>query len=126
MKPLFILRYFKNRMRSFHYAFNGIAEMLKTQHNARLHLVAAGLAVFFGYFLRISATEWLFVVFSIGLVLFAEAVNTALEYFVDFVSPEKHEKAGKIKDLAAGAVLIAAITAACTGGIIFIPKLLLF
>lgn len=111
-------------VRSFGYAFRGLAAMLATQANARIHAVATVAVVVFGYWLRISPMEWCAVVLAIGFVWSAEGVNTAIEALVDLASPKLHPLAGRAKDVAAGAVLCAAIAAAIVGGIIFIPKLL--
>ena len=86
-------------------------------------LAAAALAVLAGLFFDISALEWVAVSLCIALVLALEALNTALEYLTDLVSPEHHPLAGKAKDAAAAAVLIGAAGAAITGFIIFLPKI---
>ena len=75
-----------------------------------------------GVLLGLSRMEWVAVVIVIGAVLAAEAVNSALEAIADFVSPEYSEAIKRIKDLAAGAVLLMAIAAAIVGGIIFFPS----
>ena len=111
------------QLKSFQYAFQGVVFMVKTQHNSWIHCVAALAAILLSFYFRINRIEWLFIVFSIGLVFLTELINTALEALTDIVSPEKHEMAGRVKDLAAGAVLIAAITALIIGLIIFIPKI---
>ena len=98
--------------------------MLKTQHNAWIHAVAAVIVIFLSFYFIISRIEWLFVIGSIGFVFVAELINTSIEILTDIVSPQKQEKAGLVKDVAAGAVLVAAITALVIGLIIFIPKLL--
>ena len=77
-----------------------------------------------GIVFKITTTEWLFVVLAIGIVLTAELLNTAIEMIVDFIAPDFHRKAGKIKDIAAGAVLMAALTSAIIGAIIFTPYIL--
>lgn len=100
----------------------GIA--IKSQHNFRIHLVAAIVAVAGAFFFDISSLEWLAVIFAIGLVFSSEIINTAIEELVDFVSPETHPQAARIKDLAAGAVLACAFTAAIIGLIIFLPKII--
>lgn len=82
------------------------------------------LVIFFSFLLQISNLEWLIVIFCIGLVLTAEIFNSAIEVLTDIVSPESNPRAGLVKDMAAGAVLIAAITSAIIGLIIFVPKLL--
>ncbi len=109
---------------SFRCAFAGIVDLLKSQPNARIHLLAAALAVAAGFFFSLSPTEWYFVLAAIAFVFAAEAFNTALEYLTNLVSPEYHPLAGKAKDAAAGAVLIAAICSAIIGGLIFLPKII--
>jgi diacylglycerol kinase (ATP) len=111
------------RLKSFLYAIKGLSHALTTQGNFRIHLVAMAAAVILGFYFSISRIEWLFVVVAIGFVLAAELFNTAVEYLVDLVSPEWKEKAGWIKDVAAGAVLIAALVALVIGLIIFLPKI---
>jgi diacylglycerol kinase len=118
------IRSFKKLMRSFGYAFKGLAYATRTQLNFRIHLMATLIAVFAGYALHISVNEWQWVILSIALVLICELFNTALEYLVDLVSPDYNELAGRVKDIAAAAVTIAALFALITGLIIFLPKLL--
>jgi diacylglycerol kinase (ATP) len=119
-----MLKSFKKLMRSFGYAFNGLTVATKTQLNFRVHLIAALIAVFAGYALHISTSEWQWIILSIALVLLTELLNTALEFLTDLVSPGYHELAGKVKDIGAGAVVIAAVFALINGVIIFLPKLL--
>lgn len=88
-----------------------------------VHLLAAILVILAGFLLNISRLEWIAIIFVITLVIALEIINTAIELLVDWISPEHHPQAGKIKDLAAGAVLIAAIGAAITGVMIFLPKI---
>ena len=111
------------RLNSFRFAFQGLFDLFKSQPNARIHLIALTLVIATGFFVRLSNLEWSLVVICIALVLSMEAVNTALEYLTDLVSPDHHPLAGKAKDVAAAAVLIAAIAAATVGAILFIPKL---
>lgn len=113
----------KKRLLSFVYAFQGLRELLKSQPNATLHLVAASLAVGAGFYLGISRLEWMAVAGCIAAVLAAEAFNTALEYLTDLVSPGHHPLAGKAKDVAAAGVLLTALGAAVVGLLIFLPKL---
>lgn len=75
-----------------------------------------------GFYFHISHEEWLFQTLAIGLVLSIEGLNTAVEKVADFIHPNYHERIGFIKDIAAGAVFFAAITAIATGLIIYIPK----
>ena len=115
----------KKRIRSFGFAFTGIFELIKSEPNARIHLVATILAVLAGFFLKISAAEWSVVLIVIALVWAAEAFNTVIEKLVDHLFQERHETARIAKDVSAGAVLICAIIALACGLIIFLPKLLL-
>jgi undecaprenol kinase/diacylglycerol kinase (ATP) len=115
-----------NRLKSFKYAFNGLKILIKEEPNARIHLLASLVVIMLSVALEINVMEWVAVVFCIGFVLVAETFNTSLEKISDFISPEKNEKIKKIKDLAAAAVLLSALTALTTGLIIFIPKICLY
>ena len=110
---------------SFRYAMSGIAYFFRTQMNARIHLVALFLVIILGFLLHVSLSEWLWLTVVSGLVFTAEAFNTSIEILVDLVSPEWNQKAGKIKDVAAGAVLITAVAAVIIASLIFIPKILI-
>ena len=112
------------RARSFKYAFQGIATLLRDEHNARIHLAATALAVILGALLGISPTEWCIVIILIGAVFALEAVNTAIEAVCDKVSPDFQPLIKKAKDTAAAAVLFMAFAAVIIGAIIFIPKML--
>ena len=111
------------RLRSFGFAFSGIGFMLRTQHNAWLHLAATVLVVTAGTVLKISASDWRWLVVAIALVWVSEAFNTAFEHLCDVVSPQFHASVKFAKDIAAGAVLIAAIGAATLGLMVFVPYL---
>lgn len=113
----------EKRIASFRYAFTGIALLIKTQANARFHLLAAVGVIVAAWYFEVSASEWAILALTIGTVLAAEGFNTALEYLTDLVSPDYHELAGKTKDLAAGAVLIAAFAAIAVAACIFGPKI---
>lgn len=115
----------KKVIRSFGYAFKGIAYATSTQLNFRIHLGATAIAVAMGCLLHIAAGEWLWIAVCITLVLVTEIFNTMIETLVDLVSPGYNEKAGHIKDMSAGAVVIAALFALIAGLTIFLPKLLL-
>ena len=93
------------------------------QANAKIHLLAAIVVIIAAIYLNISTLEWCFIVFAISSVIMAEAFNTAIEYVVDLCSPEYHELAGKAKDVAAAAVLVAAFGAVGIACFIFIPKI---
>jgi diacylglycerol kinase (ATP) len=111
------------RMRSFRFALGGIVFMLRTQHNAWLHLAATVAVCALGYALGISAQDWRWLVVAVTLVWISEAVNTAFEHLCDVVQPEFHASVKRSKDIAAGAVLITAIGAAILGAMIFLPYL---
>ena len=109
-------------IRSFGYAFRGVRMMLAEQANARIHGVATVGVVMLGFFVGLERWEWCAVVGAIGLVWTAEGLNTAIEVLTDLVSPGEHPLAGRAKDLAAGAVLCAAVVAVVIGAIVFLPK----
>ena len=113
-----------NRLiQSFGYALSGIMQLIKEEYNARIHFLATIVVVIAGMYFPLSPYEWIALIFSIGLVWILEAVNTALENTLDFISTEQHPTIGKIKDIAAGAVLISAIVAVLIAIIIFYPKM---
>jgi diacylglycerol kinase len=105
--------------RSFVFAIKGIRSSLREQRNLKVQLVVALLTVGAGFYFNITATEWCLVLLTIGLVIGLEMINTAIEKTVDLVTTEWHPLAGKAKDMAAGAVLIASIVAVVVGIIIF-------
>lgn len=104
-------------------ALQGVALLVRSQANARLHLLAAGLVCAAGIYFGLSRAEWLWVTVAIVLVWSAEAVNTALEELADALHPERDPGIGRAKDVAAGAVLIAALGATIIGLLVFIPHL---
>lgn len=112
------------RARSFAYAGRGVWLLVKTTHNAWIHIGILAAAVVAGVCFRISHTDWMFLIFAAGLVFAAEGFNTAIEIDMDLTSPEYHPFARDTKDVAAGAVLIAAVAAALIGLMIFGPYLL--
>lgn len=103
------------RAKSFRHAGRGIWLFVKTTHNAWVHLVILAIAVVLGFYFDIALAEWMLLTFAGGLVLAAEAFNTAIEIDIDLTSPDYHPYARDTKDVAAGAVLIAALTAAIIG-----------
>jgi len=111
---------FQNRLRSFLYAFRGIKHTFKTQHNLCIHCFAAITVIIISAILDITLTEWCLIIFACGLVICAEIFNSAIEKLTDLVSPERNEAAGYVKDIAAGAVLVAAIVAVIIGAIIIL------
>jgi diacylglycerol kinase len=106
---------------SFSHAFSGIWYVLRTQRNARVHVVVALLAIMAGIFLRISAVEFAITFVAISGVFIAEMFNTGLEACVDLASPQPHPLAKIAKDVAAGAVLVNAMLAVVIGFCIFGP-----
>jgi diacylglycerol kinase len=102
-------------------AFNGLGLVFRSQDSARIQAVAALAVVVLGVALRVSAPEWCALVLAMALVLTAEALNTSIESTIDLVSPEFHELAGRAKDVAAGAVLIAALGSVVVGLLVFVP-----
>ena len=111
----------QKRLKSFTYAWKGIGSFLRKEHNAWIHCTAIVAVTIAGFSFGISRTEWFIIILCFALVLAAEAFNTAIERLVDLVSPERHPIAGDVKDIAAGAVLICAISVAIIGLMIFIP-----
>ncbi|WP_199140126.1 diacylglycerol kinase family protein [Pedobacter sp. ASV12] len=110
-------------LQSFGYAFKGLAYAFRSQLNFKLHCVVTALVVALGLYVQLSVAEWLWISLAIALVLAAELFNTAIEVLVDLVSPTWNDKAGKVKDVAAAAVLLIALLALAIGLFIFVPKL---
>lgn len=113
-----------SRFACFRWAGRGLWLVVRDEPNARVHLTALILVTIAGGLSDLSRSEWLAIVIVSGLVLVTEVLNTALERLVDLVSPEWNAVAGAIKDISAGAVLLASLTAVITGLIIFGPRLL--
>ena len=107
----------------FEHAIEGIITAFREERNMKCHTVATVGMSFLGWFTGISAVEWALLVLCFGLVIGAEMVNTAIERTVDLAMPDRHPLAKAAKDVAAGAVLIAAMTRVVVGGIIFLPRL---
>lgn len=120
MNPPFRLR---QRLHSFRYAFAGLGTLLRTQHNAWIHAVATVLVLALGAYLRLARTDWLWLALALTLVWMAEAFNTALELLADAVTREQHPLIGRAKDVAAAAVLIAALGALVIGVLVLGPPL---
>lgn len=112
------------RIKSSTHAWRGLGILFKTTHNAWLQVFFGLLAIYLGFILNISITEWLFIIFAIGLVFITEALNTAFEIDINLTSPEYHPYAKDTKDIAAGAVLISVILSIIVALIIFLPKIL--
>jgi len=112
------------RLKSFGYAWEGILSFFRCEHNAQIHLVITFLVLVLSVALGLNKWEAIAVVFSIAFVWITEMLNTAIEKAMDFVSTQLRPEIKLIKDISAGAVLIASITSAIVGCFIFIPKLM--
>ena len=110
-------------IKSFSNALRGIAFLFNSQVNARIELTITGLVIISGILLEISTSDWLVISLCIALVLGLEGINTSIEIILDKLHPDFDIKIGKAKDVAAGAVLIAAVVAAIIGFTIFAPRL---
>jgi undecaprenol kinase len=108
-------------LRSFGHAIDGLAELLRTQRNFRVHLAVALLVVILAAALGFSAVEWAVLVVTITLVLATEGLNTGIEIAVTLASPERRPEAKAAKNIAAGAVLLSAIASVVIGGLLFLP-----
>jgi diacylglycerol kinase (ATP) len=114
---------FQSRLSSFEFAFKGIFKFFLQEPNAWIHLVATIIVFIAAVFFKLSNNELIAIVVVTGFVWAAEIFNTAIERIMDFISIKKNPEIEFIKDLAAGGVLVSAITAMITGAIVFIPKL---
>ena len=113
-------------VKSFGYAFVGIAETFRVGFNIRVQLCFAVLAIVLGIAFAISPIEWAAIAICIGMVLGGECVNTAIEAVVDLASPEYHDLAKRAKDCAAGGVLVCAFASVAVAAFIFLPRILVF
>ncbi|MFV5686539.1 diacylglycerol kinase family protein [Flavobacterium sp. GB2R13] len=115
--------FFTGRLKSVTYAFKGALKLITTEHSIMVQFSLGILMTIAGFYFGITATQWLFQTMAIGLVMSIEGLNTAVEKIADFIHPNYHERIGFIKDIAAGAVFFAALTAIAIGLIIYIPIL---
>ena len=113
----------KNILNSFKYAFSGIYLALKKEKNMKIHFIIMLLVIIAGIIFKISSYEWIMCITQFGIVISLELLNTAIETTVDIAMPEINEKAKIAKDIAAGAVLVSAISSIIIGLIIFMPKI---
>ncbi len=109
------------RIRGGGYAIKGAWLLLKHEPSIQVQFAVALAVTAAGFYYDITKTEWLFQITAIGLVMATEGLNTALEAMADFVHPDFHNKIGHIKDVAAGSVLIAAVTAIVIAAFIYYP-----
>jgi diacylglycerol kinase len=115
----------KKRIKSFVYAINGLKILIKEEHNFRIHIFVFIIVLLFGFLFKVSPLEWVSIILTSGFVFSLEIINSAIENLADFIMPDQNDHIGKIKDLSAAAVLIAAITSLITGSIIFLPKIVI-
>ena len=113
-----------SRIKSFGYAIEGIITFFRTQHNAWIHAFATIVVVIFGFIFKVNSNEWCLLTIAITMVIGAEMLNTAIEFLTDIASPGYNLQAKKVKDVAAGAVLMTAIAAVIIGVLVFLPKML--
>ncbi len=111
----------KGRIKSLKYALIGVYKLITTEHSIMVQFSIGVLVSVLGFIFDITKTEWMLQTLAIGIVLAIEGLNTAVEKIADFIHPDHHEKIGFIKDIAAGAVTFAAISAVIIGMIIYIP-----
>ena len=111
-----------NRIKAVKYAAKGFWILITSEKSIIAQAIIGVIMTACGFIMHISATEWMFQIFAIGLVLVAESLNKAIEKMADFIHPEYHERIGFIKDISAGAAFFAAIFAVIIGLIIYIPK----
>ena len=112
----------RSRLKSFSHAIAGIRQFIWQEHNARIHLAATVAVIIAAWYLQVSRTEAAILAVVTGLVWVAEILNTCVEKLANLITRERHPQIKIIKDLAAGAVLVAAAIAVITGLLIFIPK----
>ena len=116
--------FIKGRLRSMTFALKGMWLLITTEDSIKAQLFFGFIATLLGFYFNISMNEWMLQTLVIGMVLVAEALNTAVEKVADFVHPDYHEKIGFIKDIAAGAPAFAAFTSLIIAGIIYLPKII--
>jgi len=117
------MNFIKGRLKAFVYAFKGLKILISSEDSFKAQFFIGLFAILLGFIFKISETEWMIQLLTIGLVLVAEALNTGIEKIADFIHPDYHKKIEVLKDIAAGAALIAAIIAVIIGCIIYIPRI---
>ena len=114
--------FFTGRLKSVGFAAKGAFKLITTEHSVMVQFSILIALIVTGIFFEITSTEWMFQILALGLVLSIEGLNTAVEKIADFVHPNFHERIGFIKDIAAGAVFFAAMTAFSIILFIYVPK----
>jgi diacylglycerol kinase len=107
----------------FKHSLRGISLAIISENNLRIHIVAALIVMVISYIVKLNMLEWAVMILCIGLVIGMELINTAIEYLADAFTSEYNEEIKNVKDVAAGAVLISAITSIVVAGLILLPKL---
>ncbi|WP_028783250.1 diacylglycerol kinase family protein [Thalassobacillus devorans] len=116
----------KKRGIGFRYAWRGIMIVAKTERNMKFHLTAAVLVLILSWLLQLTPVEWAVILLIIALILTLEMINTSIEKAMDHLAPDIHPAVGAIKDIAAGAVLVASVFSVIIGLVVFLPKLISF
>lgn len=116
--------FFTGRLKSVGFAVKGAYKLITTEHSVMVQSSLAVIMIIAGFYFHIERWEWMMQIFAFGLVLSVESLNTAVEKIADFVHPEFHDRIGFIKDIAAGAVMFAAMAAIAIGLLIYVPKFL--
>jgi len=114
--------FFSGRLKSVGFAVKGALKLITTEHSVMVQSSLAVLMTVAGFYFKIDRYEWMMQILAFGLVLGVESLNTAVEKIADFIHPEYHERIGFIKDIAAGAVMFAALAAMAIGLLIYVPK----
>ncbi|WP_291275377.1 diacylglycerol kinase family protein [Flavobacterium sp.] len=117
-------QFVSGRIKSIKYAVLGAYKLVTTEHSVMVQSSLAVVMTAAGFYFKISREEWMMQILVFGLVLAIEGLNTAVEKIADFIHPDYHERIGFIKDIAAGAVMFAAMSAIAVGALIYLPKLL--
>ncbi len=120
------MKFLERRFYSFKYAFKGLLLVLKTEENIRIHMVISAIVLLLAAYLKVSPTDWVFLIIAVFMVTSAEVFNTSIEHLGDAVTKEKNKYIGAAKDVAAAAVLISSVGAVVIGLIVLLPYLINF
>ena len=115
------MSYIKKRISAFGYAFNGLWYSFKSEAHLKIQLLAALVVIVLGFYFSVTSSEWAILLICCGSVISLELVNSAIEKLCDLITTEQNPKIKYIKDVMAGAVLVASMTAAVIGILIFYP-----
>lgn len=115
---------FARFLKSFSYSYDGLKYAFQNEQSISVMFIITVIATMLGIILQISAIEWIFIIFVIGIVLATELINTSIEATIDLLSPDFHPLAKVAKDTASASVFIYSIVSVFLAGIIFIPKII--